>query len=636
MWHIDAEIISLAFMLVIMADIIKTNTVKVLKDKLFVAIAAVTICAIISDIISSAAMVSYHTASWWFTQITLLLYFVLTPMLSMLWQLYAIAVVNRAARIKTSYLLINVIPYIAYLMVVLSNPYTGWMFQLSAVNEYARGALFNVIFIVFYGYSLATLILACVNFKKTERTTSIVLSTFPIIAGLGVIMQELWSGYLITGSAFTLILLITYMFLQNRKATRDNLTGLNNRMSFSIAVERLTKGREHGYILVAALDDFKLFNQIFGQKTGDMLLCKIAEYFISISPSKTAYRYGGDIFTLILRRADEQAALKLANTIMDRFKESFYIENIEYTVSTCLGVVEYQDKATDKNDSIISAMDFAIYQAKKRERGQITFFNEALVNQFKRRHEIVSALTSAIENQSFEVYIQPIYHIEKRQFLFGEALLRLNDPALGNIPAAEFVPIAEETGQIVEITYCVLEKVCAFLKENRKIMQDKVSISVNFSVIQFMQNDMVEKVKTIIENYGVSPKLIKIEITESIIADSFDDIKTAMKGLNEYGITFALDDYGQGYSNISYLINLPFTFVKLDKSIIDNVVADSTFISALIPMFKSLNKTIISEGVEEKAQADILTKLSCDAIQGYYFARPMPMGESLALFEDCM
>lgn len=633
MWHVDAEIISLIFVLVLLVDIFKSNVVNALKDKLFKGLAVTTALAIMLDIISSAAMINYKTSSWWLIQISLIIYFILTPMLSMLWQLYAIVVVSKTAKHRNGLLLITAIPFVTYVVLVCSNPWTGCLFNLSAVNEYTRGTLFNSMYVVFYGYSIATLLLSFHNFKKIERTTNIVLTTFPLIAGMGVFLQQLLPGYLITGAAFTLVLIVTYMFLQNRKTTRDHLTGLNNRMSFSMEIEKISNGSEHGFVLTVAVDDFKLFNQTFGQEKGDMLLCQLADYFVGISPNNTAYRYGGDIFTLILKKSNEQEALTLANRIIERFAQSFYMDQVAYSVSTCIGVVEYPDKSIDKNHSIVTAMDFAIYQAKKRGKGQIAFFNEELVMQFKRKHEVADALTNAIKNQTFEVYIQPIYHTKMKKFLFAESLLRLNDEKLGAISPAEFISIAEETGQIVEITYFVLEKVCAFIHDNRSILGDKVSFSVNFSVIQFMQKNLEEKVKAIIERYEIPPQLIKIEITESVIADSFEDIKTSMLQLNEYGISFALDDYGQGYSNISYLINLPFSSVKLDKSIIDHIVADKKFISVLIPMFQSLNKIIISEGVETKAQAEILKELHCDAIQGYYFARPMPMDKALELFK---
>lgn len=631
MWHIDAEIICFIFISVLMVDIFKTNAIQSLRDKLFHALTVATVFTILADIISSYAMMQYQTTGWWFIQISLIFYFVFTPLLSTLWQLYAIAVVKKEGKARNVLMLITTLPFLTFAAIVVSNPYTGWLFHLSAANAYTRGFLFDALFFVFYGYSISTLLLACVNFKKQERTTSIVLMIFPLVTGFGIFLQQVLPGYLVTGTAFTLVILITYLFLQNRKATRDNLTGLFNRLAFSTTIDTLSRGNAQGTVLAVAVDDFKVFNQTFGQKNGDMLLQKIAAYLIEASPNKTCYRYGGDIFTIILKKVNEQQSRQLADEIMNRFAQTFHIANVGYSVSVSIGIVEYPHRSSDKNHSIITALDFSIYQAKKRGKGQIAFYNEDLLKQFKRKHDIVDALTRAVHEHSFAVFIQPIYHVQKQKFLFGEALLRLNDKNLGWVSPAEFIPIAEETGQIVTITYFVLEEVCSFLNANRQTLGDTVSISVNFSMIQFMQDDMVERVKAILQKYVVSPSLIKIEITESIIADSLDDIKNAMHALNDFGIRFALDDYGHGYSNISYLINLPFRFVKLDKSVIDPITEDQTFISALIPMFKRLNKVLVAEGVETKEQADILGALACDSIQGFYFARPMPMEQAAAL-----
>ncbi|MEG0755778.1 MAG: EAL domain-containing protein [Oscillospiraceae bacterium] len=632
-WHVDAEIICFLFMLVIMIDVMKSNAVRTQRDKVFITLAFVTIAAIFVDALSSAAMMRPDTAPWWLTQGSLMAYFIFMPLLSVLWQVYAIVVVEKESPRQKKHVLCTLLLMIPYILLVFSNPATGLLFELTAESVYSRGILFPVTYLLFYGYSLATLVLAVVNFRRIERVTSVVLMVFPVIAGTGILLQQLFYGYLVMGAAFSIVLLITYLFLQNRKATRDGLTGVNNRRSFTAAIDKISKKGDRGFVLTASLDDFKFFNQTFGQKNGDMLLQKVAEYFVSVSPDKTAYRYGGDTFALILKKANKAETEALAEEIRARFREPISMENTDYSISACLGVVEYPYTSQRENWTVISAMDFAIFQAKKLGKGQLTFFDEALMYQFERKHQISDAITRAMELESFEVYIQPIYHLREKRFLFSEALLRLHDPVLGDISPAEFIPIAEETGQIVELTYFVLERVCAFLKDNRAILRDEVSVSVNFSVIQFMQSNMVERVEEIVRRYDIPARLVKIEVTESVVVDSFEDLQEAMERLGHFGMTFALDDYGQGYSNISYLINLPFKIVKLDKSVIDHIATDSTIISALIPMFRRLGKTIVAEGVEDKEQSDVLEKLHCDTIQGFYYARPMQMGKALDSFK---
>lgn len=483
MWHIDAEIISLIFMFVIYIDVSKSYKSKTLKNRLFFTLVITTLGAIIIDIISTYAMMNYTTTFWWIIQLSLIIYFILTPLLSMLWQLYAIAVVEKKSKYNNVFFIITVLPFIIYFLIVCSNPFTGWMFTLNSANIYSRGILFNSMYVIFYGYSISTLLLSLFNYKKIERTTNIVLTVFPIVAGAGVYLQQLLPGYLITGASFTLVLLITYMFLQNRKATRDNLTGLNNRLSFITAIEKLSSSSSSGFLFTAALDDFKLFNQTFGQNNGDQLLCRVASYFIEVSPDNLVYRYGGDMFSFILKEADEETVALITAKIFERFKHPFYIDNVGYSISVCLGVVQYPSHSIEKNHSIVTSIDFAIYQAKKRGKGQIAFFDSTLVNQFKRKHEIAKTITDAIKNNTFEVYFQPIYHTQHKKFIFAEALLRLNDPNLGSIAPSEFIPIMEETGQIVECTYLVLDKVCAFLSNNRSLLNNHVAVSVNFSIV---------------------------------------------------------------------------------------------------------------------------------------------------------
>ena len=186
----------------------------------------------------------------------------------------------------------------------------------------------------------------------------------------------------------------------------------------------------------------------------------------------------------------------------------------------------------------------------------------------------------------------------------------------------------------MDITYQVLEKVCAFMRRNRDVLGDQVCISVNFSAMQFVQSDMVDRVMAIITRYGIPPQLIKIEITESSLIESLAGARQAMQQLNQFGVQIALDAYGHGYSNISFLMELPFGFVKLDKKIVANMDLDSQFVSALVPMFKALDKSIVAEGVESLRQSEILQALGCDAIQGYYYARPMPMEEAVVFYRE--
>ncbi|MEG1849403.1 MAG: diguanylate cyclase, partial [Oscillospiraceae bacterium] len=499
MWHVDAEIIALLFMTVIIIDVIATSMSRTLKDQMFRMLSFVTYLAIAIDIYSSAAMMEIDRFSWWAIEGSLLLYFIFTPMLSVLWHLYAISVVNKASKKLYRIFFASAIPFLLYLPLVASNPVTGLIFGLSPAKVYVRGPLFNLLFVLFYGYGLATLLYALMKFKTIERTTAVILTIFPLIAGAGVLLQQLWPGYLVTGSAFTLVLLITYLFLQNRKRTRDSLTGLYNRLAFSDAVDRLSKREERGFVMAVALDDFKLFNQTFGQGTGDELLKEIGESLVSLSPVKTCYRYGGDIFTLILRKRTAQEVNALAADILRQLKQFSTAANVGCTVSACLGIVEYPCVSDNKSHSIVSALDFAIYQAKKRGKGQIAFYDEELIGQLQRKRDLAEALERAIAEKSFEVYLQPIYHMKRRAFTYGEALLRLRDPVLGPISPAEFIPIAEETGKIVEITYLVLETVCAFLNDHRDTLRDEIAVSVNFSMVQFMQRDMTQRVLEILD-----------------------------------------------------------------------------------------------------------------------------------------
>jgi len=272
-------------------------------------------------------------------------------------------------------------------------------------------------------------------------------------------------------------------------------------------------------------------------------------------------------------------------------------------------------------------LDFAIYEAKQNGKRQVVFCDDRMMKTIRRRHDVQKALERAIHNQHFEIYYQPICCTADNEFHYVEALLRLKDSQLGNVSPSEFIPVAEEAGLIVEITYFVIDRVCSFMKTAVDWDTQRIKVAINLSAVHFNQSNMVSRILEITKKYGIDPIYLKFEITESMMVKSFDQVKMAMIQLASYGVEFALDDYGQGYSNIVNLLQLPFSTIKLDRSIICSIEDNREMVGSLINALKSLGMDIVAEGVETEEQSIFLRKYDCDYLQGFLFARPMPQNE---------
>lgn len=409
----------------------------------------------------------------------------------------------------------------------------------------------------------------------------------------------------------------------------DTLTNLLNRQEFNKMIDILIDNNKPFIAVVISLKNFKFINDKFGQEIGDQILLEVCHYLRYLLPKQAMYRYGGDEFALIFY--DKKNVINALEKIETRMKNPWQISNIDFIISYVAGGIAYPKVAHSKEE-IINGLEYAVSLGKKDNAHNINFCVTAMIKQIRRKYQILDLLRICLENNSFEVYFQPIYDLKTHSYCKAEALLRLPDNPLGFISPEEFIPIAEENGLIAPITYQVLDKTCLFIKKVIAEKKDFTGVSINFSVLQFMQDDLENKVLKVIEKHQLPYELIKIEITESMLVTNFDVITNFMTNMINRGIQFLLDDFGTGYSNITYVLTIPFQVVKVDKSLIWQAMKDekaAILIKKMIEAFNQIGLHILAEGIETKEQMEFMKKCGCDLLQGYYFSRPVPFDEAL-------
>lgn len=421
-------------------------------------------------------------------------------------------------------------------------------------------------------------------------------------------------------------------------AYHDELTSLPNRRQFNGLVEeriRGSQGTKRLAVMVMDIDRFKMINDSLGHAYGDAFLQKVGQRISEVIPPEKVIlsRMGGDEFALLYHSfASDEEVEQLAQRIVSVIQVPYTLKDSDFYVSASIGIAVYPEHGEDREELIKNA-DSAMYEVKRGGKNGYRFYSAELDEELLFKIEIEADLHRAIERGELEVYYQPQYRMPGNVLIGMEALLRWNHPVRGMIPPGRFIPIAEESGQIMEIGRWVLQEACRQVKSWHDEGQPKVPVSVNLSTQQFHQPDLEFEIERILVETGLAPEYLELEITESMMLDPTISI-AIMDRLSRLGIRLSLDDFGTGYSSLSYLSMLPISRLKIDRSFVmrlEDSGNERAIVTTIIAMAKSLGLDVIAEGIETETQLDILTSQRCLDFQGYYFGRPVPPDD---LFPD--
>jgi diguanylate cyclase (GGDEF)-like protein/PAS domain S-box-containing protein len=423
-------------------------------------------------------------------------------------------------------------------------------------------------------------------------------------------------------------------------ANFDLLTGLPNRTLFQ---DRLQHAIAHAHrenqrvaILFLDLDRFKQINDSLGHDVGDLLLQSVSKRINNqIREDDTLARIGGDEFVLILENTEQtQYIAQVAEKIIQQFSKPFELNGYQVTSSTSIGISIYPTDGENTN-ALLKNADTAMYAAKNQGRNNFQFYTKQMNAQALERLNLENDLRDSIENQELMLYYQPRIDLNKQKITSLEALVRWNHPKKGMIPPSEFIPIAEESGLIIPLTHFVLEEACRTLRAWHEAGFDYLKMSVNLSAIHFQQDDIVQLLQDTADKFFILPSFIEIEITESTIMNNIDYTINLLRQIKSIGFGIAVDDFGTGYSSLSYIQRFPINILKIDRSFVKEVTKSprgKALVDIVINLAKSLDLTIVAEGVETKSQLQYLFERNCDEIQGFYFARPQPVQDVEKLF----
>jgi diguanylate cyclase (GGDEF)-like protein/PAS domain S-box-containing protein len=411
-------------------------------------------------------------------------------------------------------------------------------------------------------------------------------------------------------------------------AHHDPLTSLPNRLLFhdrlNHALQRATRVQQQLAVLFIDLDRFKNVNDTLGHHVGDELLKQVALALAGqLREGDTLARLGGDEFIVLLENVDAFGAGHVAEKLVTMFEQPFIVADYELFVTGSVGISVFPDDAADLNLLIRNA-DVAMYQAKARGRNGYQFYAPSMTGEGVERLRLEAMLRRSIEKNEIFLNYQPQVEMETGRLVGVEALVRWHNPELGLVPPSRFIPVAEDTGFINQLGKWVLEEACRQMVRWERAGLVVPKMAVNLSVKQFERGSIVGMVGAILRETGLAPQRLQLEVTESVIMNTGDAL-AFIKDLHAIGVGLAIDDFGTGYSSLAYLKQLPVQTLKIDRSFIQDIATDSNdeaITIAIIQLGKSLNLSVIAEGVETEEQAVFLQRHGCRHAQGYHFARP--------------
>jgi diguanylate cyclase (GGDEF)-like protein/PAS domain S-box-containing protein len=419
------------------------------------------------------------------------------------------------------------------------------------------------------------------------------------------------------------------------QAHHDALTGLPNRLLFNehlqYALAQAKRKKEQCAVLFLDLDRFKFINDTLGHTDGDILLQMVAKRLRqSLREGDIIARQGGDEFLILLSELDqERNAAVVAEKLLHSFSTPFQLEANEVFVSPSIGISIYPTDG-DTLETLVKHADAAMYHAKELGRNNYQFFRKELHVKFHQRLALENNLRKGLEQKEFLLHYQPLVNLSSGKVVGVEALIRWQIPERGLVSPGLFIPIAEETGLIVPMGEHVLRSACLQSLAWQRNDAPPCRIAVNISARQFREPYFVETIQKILEETGMDPKCLELEITESAAMDYKDSSLQQLRRLKEYGIRIAIDDFGTGYSSLNSLRMLPIDILKIDQSFVREIGRDrngEAVLRTIIHLAKDLQLKVIAEGVETQEQFDFLKKEQCDEMQGYLFSKPLPPKE---------
>lgn len=632
---LEYEVCAIILTCIILAACIMGRIKHDLQFKIYVSMLVYLLVTSITDLLSGYFINHIEKYSIWYIYILEYIYFIFKMLMIVMYCLYNLESAESCYRRNRKLWVVITIPSVFGLVLLAINTFTNVIFKIDKVNGFVRGKLIGVIYAISIFYIVFVIFYIRRFDKIIEKYKLHNIEFFAIVTILSVIIQCVNPRYLVESFGEAICFLVLYFNVQKPDDLIDGRVATFNRKAFMDRAKVFITSKIPFNVISVSIEDYEYLEKIFGKDCMSDFEINLADYLNSKTKDMKIYRVSDYMFYIVSNVNTYEQMKDLAEEIFKDCDRVWMVGDVEIPVIMDICLIRYPEDVSELEELFTCTNYFAKEDHGKENRVIIAGDNEYYNG--RRKSKVKLAIHKAIKNKSFEVYFQPIYSTKNKKINSAEALVRLKDEELGFISPEEFIPIAEEDGSIIRIDDFVLDEVCRFAKENELSKKGIEYIEVNVSVIECMKHDMAKRVSDKIEKYGLHPGQINLEITETATVNSPQMLDINMRKLVEGGVQFSLDDYGTGYSNINYLINLPFHLIKMDKTIVWSSFKNDKAGIALdssVKMIRKLGFHIVAEGIENAEQAAKLEDIGCEYLQGYYYSKPLSQNDFLNFLDD--
>ena len=623
---VDVAILSCTFILSVSCIVyfLSNKQLQKVQSYLFLAIMINVSVSAVADIISNYienSLVATGTLFRW-QYATQIIFFLAHTTLAPLYALYVMMVNGSGLNRKNSFFYLILSPLVISELLLITNPLTNWMFYYDKYADFVRGPYEFILYITAALYLFISMYFMLRYRKAVSRETNIALWYFFSFTIIGIIVQMINSEFKVELFAESVSMLGVMLTIENEDALIDSGSMVYNRAAFTNENVRLLCTGQHYAVISVNMTNLRFYTRILDYNAMRDVVRMIAAWLRSCNKNVRVYRNATNNMTLILLYKNEKEVDALVSTIADRFRDTWIYGRSEIELNAEIRVAYVPEEFNDVN--LLTELTESNSDI---ETPGVRVFRGDELDSFKRKAQVEEALKKALEEDTFQVYYQPIWNAEKNRMESAEALIRLTDSELGFISPEEFIPIAEQSGLITEIGLYVFEKVCQFITKERTKALGLKYIEVNLSIFQLLVGNTLEHFLEIMKRYGVTSDQINLEITETGSLATSNTMISAINEMQEWGFKFSLDDYGTGYSNLSYIMSMDFLNIKSDKGLLwdaDTRESSSIMLTDTIKTIRRLGMNVIQEGVETKEQLDLVVGAGANLIQGYYFSKPLP------------
>lgn len=617
-----------------------------MQNRTYLSFVIVALLNSIADLITVLLEGNTSIPVWSYWGLHMLCY-VLTNTIPVLYLLYSLSLANYfdfiSKKRKLFFDFVVGIPYLCALGLICFSPLTYYCFNkvfafyVDSQNNYFRGTWAYATLFIFTIYYILISLLILWKYRKTIKVKKyFLLLSYVILLIAAIIIQLIVKRCRMQSFGLSLAAIMFSSLIQTPDEYIDRTTQLFNEAALIKMSQNDFASKKKFLVLNIFLDDIVFITNAFGINQMNSLLREVSDFLRAQFPQARHYYIPQGKFCVVFKSYNPRDIEKYVFYLRARFHENWVYDTLELKLYSRICVIECPKDAKNSED-IRDLID--LISDDTRYKRQIIYARDMSTEYKKRTAYIAHLLRNAIAEKRFDVYYQPIYSTKEDRLIGAEALIRMKDEEGNFISPEEFIPVSERTGDILRIGQFVFDNVCKTLSSVDLDAYGIKKIDINLSVAQCMQEILADQILTIRTIHNVPASVINLEITETAAAHTPEILLRNMNNLAKEGIELSLDDYGSGYSNMNYLLNLPFKMVKLDKEIVWTAFKDARANIALastIQMIKKLGMSVLAEGVETKAQSEWLTKLGCDYLQGFLFARGLPKDEFLTIMKiDC-